>query len=250
MTRSFLFFLFACIAFADKSFAQYQLPGDVLICDENTPAPANCRMIEDINVPSSFMRTACTKEQVIQAGKQLARKKGGNVLKIDELRKIGVFKNGCWEMEAHVYYMADTVRLQKLIAAAIERMPKDTVTAKLIADTASYALLYVYRPMSLKGIGLPYAVHVNEEEICTVGAKSCHKIKYYEEGPAKIWGTIEKRAEERLNIKFGKAYFIRCEVGDGVWVGRPLITVMDPNKGYTEYMEIKKTKKREEKVND
>lgn len=34
--------------------------------------------------------------------------------------------------------------------------------------------------------------------------------------------NIEKRAEERLDIQFGKAYFIRCEVG-GWRVGGPTV---------------------------
>ena len=50
-------------------------------------------------------------------------------------------------------------------------------------------------------------------------------------GPHSFSATTESTAERTLNIEPGKSYYIRGEVQMGLLVGRPYLTIVDPQEG-------------------
>lgn len=224
MPRSFLLFLFACIIFVNKASAQYTFTNDILICDENTPAPANCRLIDEITAPGPFYGTSRSKQEALKIARLNVLKAGGNILQIDEISTTPPTVHG------HIYYMADSVRLKKLIAVAAARVP-DTVSQKLVGDTARYAVFYMYIPLS----GAKYTVYANDRELWSPGKMRCHKVKCYNEGLVTIWAPKNWLPLETFQVRFGKAYFIKLENKGG-----PLISVVSPAEGYKEYMFYRK----------
>lgn len=219
--------LLACLV-CFTTMATAQNTQDVLVIEEEAEAPANTKFLGKIKVGDGGFKINCGYERVMDEAKEKVIKKGGNILKITKLKEPSVLGSTCYRVWGEAYY---TDSLESLMGAIMQ----DKVTPMLISDTAKYALLYIYRPHSSVGGLLNYWLHVNDEEVCRVRNYSSCVVKIEKEGPVKLWGTIETRAEKELDIRFGQVYFIRCEIGMGVWVGRPVITIQHPNKGYYEY---------------
>lgn len=49
----------------------------------------------------------------------------------------------------------------------------------------------------------------------------------------------------KVNLQFGKSYYIKCELEPGITLGRPVITLMSEEQGKNEFEQVKKFKKPE-----
>jgi len=201
-----------------------------MILEEDMPVPPNCRLIDKVSVRDMGFKLNCGREKVLLEAKVKVVNKGGNILKITRWKKPSALGSTCYQVWGEAYFADDVAAVKQ----AIDSIP-DTVTHNLINENADYAILYIYRPRAYVGSLLRYVVHLDDEDILTVANGTFDTVRIYKEGPASIWATIETRSEQTLDIRFGKAYFIRCEVGTGVWAGRPNIFFVSPNRGYKEY---------------
>jgi hypothetical protein len=93
------------------------------------------------------------------------------------------------------------------------------------------SMLYVYRPSSFVGGGVYYDVHAttsSSDEI--IGTLKNGGFIEKEMTPAEnieIWAKTESKSSVNLNIKTNEIYCVKGEVGMGLIVGRPYLSIID-----------------------
>jgi hypothetical protein len=102
---------------------------------------------------------------------------------------------------------------------------------------SDYALLYVYR-QSNQGVLVNFDLHLGDTVICRVANKCKEIIKIDKDGMNTLWARTESKTEIPINIKFGKEYYIRCDISMGVMVGRPKLKIVDNEIGKIEFQSI------------
>ena len=92
------------------------------------------------------------------------------------------------------------------------------------------ALVYFYREKKLAGWGVGYNVRDGETRI---GGLPNGSYFVYDATPGShtFSAATEARAERTLKIEAGKSYYIRGEIEMGMFVGRPYLTIVDPQEG-------------------
>lgn len=120
-----------------------------------------------------------------------------------------------------------------VVSAVCSQELKDTITAArpVLKDTVPYATLYVYR-QAHKGLSNPsYDLHIGDSVICRVRNDSKYVIRIYHEGKTVFWAKTEKKVTKEIDIKYGMAYYLKCDVStSGVFVMRPTLQLI-----YAEY---------------
>jgi hypothetical protein len=99
--------------------------------------------------------------------------------------------------------------------------------ASLVPADAKYAMLYVYRPAGGVGTLVSYNVHLDDEKICRVHDGDYYAIPVKKEGKVILWTRTEARVELPMEVQFGKAYFVKCGVSMGAFVGHPTLKMME-----------------------
>jgi hypothetical protein len=201
---------------------------EMLVLEDGEVLPDSARLIDDIKIGGS-LRGGCGYSDALLRAKEKARDKGGNVLRITDVR----FPDGlatCVRLRGEVY---SAPRITDLVQK--KKHAWDSTRNAMLPDTASYALLYVYRPMNGKGGLISYNLHVDDSMVCRVTNGSRSVIKLPHTGETHIWARTEARKELPLIVKPGKVYFLKCEVNMGVMVGHPQFAFVDDYDGYIEY---------------
>jgi hypothetical protein len=54
-----------------------------------------------------------------------------------------------------------------------------------------------------------------------------------------LWAKTESKVEIPVDIEFGKEYYLRCGMGMGIMVGRPMLQLVDRGQGKLQYNSIK-----------
>ncbi|HEY1032406.1 MAG TPA: hypothetical protein VGD89_11585 [Flavipsychrobacter sp.] len=202
----------------------------IIVCDITHDIPADCKYLGDVKIKDGMSRENCGYEKKVEEAKRKVMAAGGNILRITLVRYPSTFGRSCYGLSAEAYYTDDMVRTRKQM-----NIPEDTISKKLISDTAQYALLYFYRIQPPEGPYVTYHTYVNGKKMCAISGDTKCIVKMDKEGPAKISAFLEQNVEKELDIKFGKVYFIRCQAGPGKRYIKPVLTFQHPNKGYYEY---------------
>lgn len=103
---------------------------------------------------------------------------------------------------------------------------------------ADFALLHIYR-YGFYGALISYNLHLDDSAICRVTNNFKKTIKIRKEGMHTLWAKTESKEELPINIQLGNSYFIRCSVGMGAFVGRPILELVDNQTGRHEFKAIK-----------
>jgi len=111
-------------------------------------------------------------------------------------------------------------------------------------DTTKYALLYVYRPSLFVGSIIGFNLHITNSVIkdSVIGrAKNNSKfvVKIYQEGKTQIYAQTESKRAVNIDVKFGKKYYLKCEISTGIFVGRPKLDLIYPEQGELDYENVK-----------
>jgi hypothetical protein len=101
------------------------------------------------------------------------------------------------------------------------------------------ALLHFYRPATKIGVAVSFGVHLDDDVVFLAKYNSKTTVRVTKEGLKTLWATTESRAELPVDIKLGNEYFIRCNLGVGVFVGRPRLALVDNNDGRKQFIKIK-----------
>ncbi|MGX5820008.1 hypothetical protein ACWKWU_17560 [Chitinophaga lutea] len=211
----------------DSTRVLFLLPGDSL--------PAGATLVGDLKIVDKGFKMKCNYHDTMAEAREKARKKGGNTVLIEEFRK----QKGstCYMMKGGIYKVDD---ISQAIASANAR--SEAIVRSLLPDTASYALLYVYRPASSVGALIGYQLNANDSAICRVKNGSKEVVRLQQNGITKIWAKTETEEIVQVDIQPGQVYFLRCAVQMGAFVGRPDFSLVDPRTGLSEYNSMKEKK--------
>jgi hypothetical protein len=230
LLSSLLFIFFCLSATAQKNI----YPDKVLICYDGDPLPQDSRHMGELNVGNNH--TSYDYRRAVEQAKIKTAKKGGNIFRIDntanfymDLTKTGICFKGT------IYYASN------IDVYLAYRDGSDTVSKKLISDTASYALVYIYQPANREGITRSFDLKIGSETY-QIKEDSSYCIKLRTKGSTLVSQNNGKKGtpERAMDIHFGKAYFIKCDVlsrGLGYYYA---LSVAQPNAAYNDLKEITK----------
>ncbi|WP_341834364.1 hypothetical protein WJU16_15320 [Chitinophaga pollutisoli] len=208
----------------------------VLIVSPGGHVPANATSKGTLRIKDGGFKTKCGYTQSINEARTKARLSGANIIRFTQIKAPDAWST-CYRMNAELYYLED---LSPMIA--VQKAAADSAMRALVPDTASYALLCVYRPRSGLGTLVQYNLHVNDSMVCRVKNGGSYQVKIDPASQALLWARTEKRTEVTVDFQPGKVYFLRCAVGVGALVGRPVFDIMDDYTGAMEFNETKAEK--------
>ena len=99
-------------------------------------------------------------------------------------------------------------------------------------------LVYLYRPSSFFGGGVSFNVKTGETIITTLSNGGYYPY-FSAPGEKEFWAQTESKSSVTLDVKAGKTYYIKGEVGVGFLVGRPHLMVVDPEIAEKEIVDCK-----------
>ncbi|MGO4291561.1 DUF2846 domain-containing protein [Chitinophaga sp. RAB17] len=216
---------------------------EVLIINKEDIVPEGARKVGSVKVTDGGFKMNCGYEHTLEEAKAKAIKAGGNIVRITELKSPDGFSS-CYRLFGEIYFHPN---LSDLKAEKMKAL--DTIMSTLLPDTASYALLYIYRSRSSMGAAIPYNVMLDDSVVCRAKNNSRCLVKVSKAGLAKISARTESRDEVSIDIRPGKVYFVKCSISMGAFVGRPKINVVDAYIGLKEFNAVKE-KQKEERADD
>lgn len=232
-----------CILFTLPVFSQYIPDSSWLVLREEMQPPTGLTPLGSIKIGDRW-RSDCNYEKTIRIAKEEASRLGGNIIKITKMKRPDRWST-CYRLSADVYYSADLSIYRKPVEAAA-----DSIFASMLPDTASYALLCIYREFIMKlptEADWPVEIYLDNKHIYTALNGLRHSMKLTTPGEVKIWTDKGKKID--FNIEQGKIYFIRCHVDANLLVAMPRIEFADPytavwdfydQEDHTEYFKKKK----------
>jgi hypothetical protein len=207
----------------------------IAVIQMSEPMPDSCKVLWQLHVGDNNYNLGCTYDEILDFAKLLAKRGGGNVLKITTIRP---HDNWC-----DCYRLYGTVMHRKNLWNA-DKGWKDSIHKSKFGngDTAKYAILYFYRPKAEKGSLIAYKVSMGNNDLCRVKNNSVEEVKIYKEGKDVLSATTESPTNLYVDVKYGQEYYIRCTVKSGVFVGEPKMELMGKEVGMGDYEFIKNQK--------
>lgn len=175
----------------------------------------------------------CGYNNLIEDMKTMARREGGNVIKINEVLEPDVH-NSCYRIKADILYCKNANNL-----IAREDAYQDSITKCKFPANPGYALLYVYRIEQPDGYERAYNLHLNDSVLCRVTKYCKQEIKLYKKGVNSLWAETEARDSIKMDVKFGEEYFLKCSLKMGIIIGRPDLEFIPKEEGRFEYENLK-----------
>ena len=218
--------LLSCCGFAQDR------TDSVVVLPKKIAAPASAKKLGTISVGNNSTAINCDYEKIIAEAKKKGAEMGGNIVKITELVP-PAFVSKCYRIKADVYYSDSLQAYQKAGNTA-----KQTTV-----ENNNFATLYIYRLHDTLIPEPTYKLHLdNDSVICNVKGKWKQEVRIYKDGPITLWAKTEKREELKLDIKTGSSYYVRCGLRSGQFWMTPVIELVDPTVGATEYGRLNKGK--------
>ena len=92
-----------------------------------------------------------------------------------------------------------------------------------LPDGTSYAVLHLYRPSRVMGFAIGYDVRLNDSVVYRASNGSQSVLRRTRPGTILLSAKTEAREELTLTLEPGREYYVRCTLGAGVVVGRPVL---------------------------
>jgi hypothetical protein len=212
-----------------KQYAVLDYRETVLIFGLEDPEPADAEQIGVVKIGDTGFTADCSLETVLERAKAEARKIGGNGLKITKHDPPSMWGSSCHRITATILKI-DNTENYTLPATAFDD-----------SEDADYAILYVYRPGGPGGL-INYDLHLGDSVICRVLNNWKDTIIINKDGLNTLWARTEAKFELPINIRFGNEYYIRCLIGGGMFVGRPVLEIVDNQIGRFEFQSVAQNK--------
>jgi len=106
-------------------------------------------------------------------------------------------------------------------------------------STENYALVHLYRPGMYWGCGVVLKIDLEDGSVWKCKNNSRKTIKVTKETPFTLHGKTEADVNCTFDVEMGKEYYVKCSIGWGVMVGRPVFTPQDESEGRSAYGKIK-----------
>ena len=208
---------------------------DVRVFGIDEQAPPDAEKLGTIKVGDSGFSTDCDYTIAIDKAKTESRKVGGNAIKVTEHRYPDL-ASSCHRITVDVLKI-DNIE-NYVVSTEMEYIDSTLIDA-------DYAIINVYRPKSGQGAWVSYDLYLGDSIICRVKNDFCESIIVYKNGLNSLWAKTEAKSEIPINVEFGKAYYVRCGISMGAFVGRPQLVMVDNRTGKAEFdlIQQKKNKK-------
>lgn len=205
----------------------------VVVLPLSIAPPADARKIGSLKAGNNATASNCDYEGLIRELKEKAAGMGGNIVKLTRLIP-PAFISKCYKVTADVY------NTPILPDYAVKKAPSLPVAA----GNESFATLYIYRLPDTLALEGNYQLHLNNDSVlCQIRSRFHDSFKIYSDGSIKLWAEKEKKAELKINVKKGAAYFVRCGLMKGEIRLFPVLELMDDVHGRKEFEKLKKKKK-------
>jgi hypothetical protein len=202
---------------------------EVIVLSGQDYVPTEAVRIKALNILDYGFKMQCGFNEVMQDGIDRTRKAGGNVLKITEWLTPDAIST-CYRLRGEIYHVDDFEALKAYYKAI-----NDSVIRTLVPDTAHYAVLYLYSPLTAKSSFLKYSVYVRDVPIWKFRWEKYLAVRIYKEGKTDIWTHTERGSSVPVDIRFGKAYFLKCSVNGSGFVGSGAIRLVEPRTGVKQF---------------
>lgn len=83
--------------------------------------------------------------------------------------------------------------------------------------TAGQAVIYVYRPKAMAGMGMSFDVYAGERKICHLKDEEFCTVQL-EPGEVEIWSKFVAKGSVTLDVEAGKEYYVRASVTKGIFL--------------------------------
>lgn len=230
---SLLILLFIAIGCSPKirtSILRSELPGlnkndEIVVLsenDQNIAIPENSQLIGTLKIGDTGFTTDCGYDKIISDAKAEARKMGGNILKISELKKPSRFGSSCFRIKAEVYR-----NLSNQFTSLLKEYQKNKNKSRLPSG-ADYAKVYFYRPKAPISILAGYKIRMDKDSIiCKIkNGRQCEiTIKDFKQYT--FWAQAETIDSLQIDIKKGQEYYIRCSANPGFTLVRPYLDLVE-----------------------
>lgn len=207
-----------------KEYPPLDYKEDVKVFYLNDSISSKAEELGFIDLGDTGFTTKCNLEQMLEYAKIEARKIGGNAIKIIK-HKSPDLSSTCHRIVLLVFKISDS-DIPKAQDSIVDSVKKD------------YALLHVYR-VGNYGYLVEYDLYLGDSVICRVESDWRKTIRIKKDGFNSLWARTETKQEVPINIKLGQEYYIRCDVGMGAFVGRPVIEVVSNDIGRYEFKSVK-----------
>ena len=215
-----------------KDYSSLNYDEEVIVLGQEDATPVDGEYIGEVKIGDTGFTTNCTYVMVLESLKLEARRIGGNLAKITAHKSPGM-GSSCHRITASVYKVDN-------IKALIQEI--EVKESEGLDPNIDYATLYVYRPGAY-GFLVGYNLHLDDRVLCRVKSNFKEEIKVYETGPHTLWAKTEAKSEVQVDLKPGKKYYVRCELGYGFFVGHPKISIVGEEEGRTAYNNFKAKKR-------
>lgn len=219
---------------SNSQFKSLDLKSEVIVVDSTTNV-AGSTLIGTFKIGDSGFTTDCGYNRVIDDAKIQARKFGGNVIQITELKRPKKWGSTCYRIKGNILRNYDEENFAKLKAVSElgkkSRLPND----------ANYAKVYIYRPKMMTGSFIGYKVRMDTDSVVcrTRNGEKC-ELKIYDFGKHTFWAKTESIDSVTIDIQKGKEYFIRCGMNPGVLVSKPYLNQIESHIAIKEFEEMNK----------
>lgn len=100
---------------------------------------------------------------------------------------------------------------------------------------STHGIVYFYRIKAFTGAAVSYDIHQGDKIIGSI-KNGTYFYQILEPSRYQFWAKTEARKEVIINVEAGKTYYVKCEVGMGILVGRPKMTIVADITGENEIM--------------
>ena len=201
----------------------------VVVLPARMAVPANARLLGHIRAGNHSTAVKCNYASVIAHAKRKAARLGGNLVKITAINE-PVFISGCYNLSANIYSIPD-VKPYQVVLNNTPRLPQ--------TDTAKFATLYIYRLKDTLFPSARYDVHIEGDSILYRSkSSSTYMVGLPNKRSVTIWAAIGNRREVKLDLAFGKSYYLRCGVRAGNVRQEPVLELVDGDTGAREYRQL------------
>lgn len=128
-----------------------------------------------------------------------------------------------------------------LLAGCASTSPTIThPTPSFPTPNGNQGLVYFYRVKAFAGSAISYDIHLGDEVIGAI-KNGTYFYQIFDPGKYQFWAKTEARKDIFLDVKPGKTYYIKCEIGMGILVGRPKFTIVADITGKNEILNCEYT---------
>lgn len=199
---------------------------EVLLLEMDAPMPDNAEVLGQIKIgDTGFTTKNGNYAAVLNIAKDVARKAGGNVVKITEHKSPDM-------LSSMHRIKADILRVEDLSVLS------DDSSDLVVSAHPDYAVIYFYRETGA-GAFVGYDVYVGDTKVYRSRPNTSAEVKLYEEGDIEVWAKTEAKEVLPLTVKKGCDYYIRTSVSAGIVIGHPRIEIMSSEDGREEYESVK-----------